>query len=159
MADYLKALKDIWDEMEKLFHQGKFHGEQEGDVQAYLYHGFLLRLKGLAPKDLRMEKTFDGIGRVDLSIRDKLFIEIKKLSRKKSYHERWDGKLKAFEKDVDKLKRYCKNTKSRRVRTPVFAIWNRRANQKIGLDGELLNKLEKFKRKHKKHVLVVYGPK
>jgi hypothetical protein len=167
MADYERALDNAWEKMERLFFSGEFKPKRESDVQAFLYHGLLGRLRryGIKPINLHTEQTFPGVGRVDLNVNDRLFIEIKLLSRKYSYKSnQWWSRVEILEEDARKLKKYVESTKSEKpqllIRHPVLAIWNRKADNHEGISEDLRKKLDKLKqRMGEQNMVVIYGPK
>jgi hypothetical protein len=166
VASYSRDLNAVWKEMEKLFLRGDFRPEQESDVQAYLYHGLLSRLSkdGIRPVEIRTEETFKGVGRVDLNVNDRLFIEIKLLSRKRRYGTiAWKKKEKSLGHDARKLKGYLRTIRSDapgvHLRQPVQALWNWKASPD-GLDEDFRRRLEHFReRMRNQGIIVIYGPK
>jgi hypothetical protein len=167
MVDYGKALDNVWEKMDRLFFRGEFKPEQESDVQAFLYHGLLGRLRrhDIKPINLHTEQTFPGVGRVDLNVNYRPFIEIKLLSRKYSYKSnQWRSRVEILEEDARKLEKYVERTKSEKpeflIRHPVLAIWNRKAGHHEGISEDLCKKLDKFKqRMGEQNIVVMYGPK
>lgn len=165
MEDYRRGLDSAWREMESLYTSGTTLPEQDCEVRAILYHCLIGRLRedGVRQADIRPEETLEGFGRVDLIVKDRLFIVIRILRRRGDYSAQgWRRKVRTLERDVWRLKQCLESGPDpprARAGVPVLALWDWKAGTK-GLQKDLQTTLEGFRqRMEEQGVVVTYGPR
>lgn len=108
---YTRIFEESWNRLIDDYRSGRFRPVNEYEVQCYLYHLCLLRLK--EPRRIEVERGTNGM-KVDLILGRQLFVELK-FTRTGTRKRR--GPAKKWIKDVNKLSGLAAGT------PPMFALF------------------------------------
>lgn len=161
MPKYLDYFKKSWTKLEERYYKGECNPKQENDIVCYIYHELLnLFGKDIKPSKIKTEYFLKDIGRVDMNVDNKLFIEFMKIERKKYIgKEKIQIKKKVY-RLAKKLSYTIKKAGRSYNRLPVIALWVCSGNKNIGISNKVKKELELWERElwEKNKVRFIFGP-
>jgi hypothetical protein len=118
----IKLLEEAWKELQKWAASCRFDPMTEADIQCFLYHCLIERLK--EAKDFHAEfPSHKERTHYDLVIDDKVFVEINYILRtERRTNKSWEARTKNAIEEIEKLKAL---KKERPIVAAVFAVFAR----------------------------------